>query len=201
MGGNLRDAGADVALLLAGLAAALLSFQSSRPALAVSAALLVALIGLRRGMPLPLAIASAAAAGAALVHFAVAPEHFAEWWGFGLFFVICAEVQLGWALLLRRAHGARMLVAGLAGSLLLVGLWALSRTAGLPFGPEPGVAEEIGIPDLVSVALELLTAAACASARVAPGRFAFRIGPVVRPVPVVLAVALTAWALAAVGTA
>ena len=201
MGGNLRDAGADVALLLAGLAAALLSFQSSRPALAVSAALLVALIGLRRGMPLPLAIASAAAAGSALVHFAVAPEHFAEWWGFGLFFVICAEVQLGWALLLRRTHGARMLVAGLAGSLLLVGLWALSRTAGLPFGPEPGVAEEIGIPDLVSVALELLTAAACASALVAPGRFAVRIGPVVRPLAVVLAVALTAWALAAVGAA
>ena len=201
MGGNLRDAADDIALLLAGLAAALLSFQSSRPALAVSAALLVALIGLRRGMPLPLAIASAAAAGSALVHFAVAPEHFAEWWGFGLFFVICAEVQLGWALLLRRAHGARMLVAGLAGSLLLVGLWALSRTAGLPFGPEPGVAEEIGIPDLVSVALELLTAAACASALVAPGRFAVRIGPVVRPLAVVLAVALTAWALAAVGTA
>ena len=123
-------------------------------------------------MPLPLAIASAATAGSALVHFAVAPEHFAEWWGFGLFFVLCAEVQLGWALLLGRIRGPRMLAVGLAGSLLLVALWALSRTTGLPFGPEPGVPEEVGVPDVVSVALELLTAAACAWALVAPARSA-----------------------------
>ena len=36
---------------------------------------------------MPLAVASATAAGSAVVHFAVAPEHFNEWWGFGLFFV------------------------------------------------------------------------------------------------------------------
>ena len=191
----------DAALLLAGLAAALLSLQAWRPGAALAAALLVALIGLRRGTPLPVAVAAAAAAGSAFVHFAVAPAHFAEWWGFGLFFVVCAEVQLGWALLLGRTHGRRLLAVGLTGSLLLVGLWTLSRTTGLPFGPEPGVPEAVGVPDLVSVLLEVLTAAACAWALAAPKGAAARIGVALRPVSVVFAVALTAWALTAVGAA
>ena len=164
-------------------------------------ATVVMLIGLRRTLPLPLAIASAAAAGSALVHFAVAPEHFAEWWGFGLFFVLCAEVQLGWALLLGRARGNRMLAVGIAGSLALIGLWAVSRTTGLPFGPEPGVAEAMGVPDLVSVVLELVTAAACAWALVAPTRIAARVGLPARVLGLALTVALTGWALAAVGAA
>ena len=197
----MRVSKADAALLVAGIGAGLLSFQAWRPGVAVVAALLVALIGLRRGMPLTLAIASAAAAGSALVHFAVAPEHFGEWRGFGLFFVLCAEVQLGWALLLGRTHGPRMLSLGLTGSLLLVGLWVLSRTSGLPFGPDPGVAEEVGIPDLVSVALELLTASACAWALLAPTQSSPRVRAPLRTVAVVFAVALTTWGLTAVGAA
>ena len=131
-------------LALVALATALLTFQTWRPGAAIAAAVLVGLVGLRRGLPVPLVVASTAAAGSALVHFAVAPEHFAEWWGFGLFFVLCAEVQLGWALLLGRIRGNRMLAVGLVGSLFLVAVWAVSRTTGLPFGPEPGVPEEIG---------------------------------------------------------
>src|SRR3954468_6111954 len=140
-------------LAIAALAAALLAFQAWRPLTGIAAAVLIALVGLRRGLPAPLALASAAATGSALVHFAVAPEHFAEWWGFGLFFVLCAEVQLGWALLLRRGPGNRMLAIGLVGSFFLVAVWTMSRTAGLPFGPEPGVPEELGVADLASVVL------------------------------------------------
>ena len=146
-------------------------------------------------------IASAATAGSALVHFAVAPEHFAEWWGFGLFFVLCAEVQLGWALLLGRIRNNRMLAVGIAGSLALVAVWALSRTTGLPFGPEPGVPEEIGLPDVVSVVLELITAAACAWALLVPNRIAVRTSLPLRALGLALTIALTAWALAAVGAA
>ena len=135
------------------------------------------------------------------MHFAVAPEHFAEWWGFGLFFVLCAEVQLGWALLLgpdpKQPDARRRIV----GSLFLVAVWALSRTTGLPFGPEPGVPEEIGVPDVVSVVLELVTAAACAWALLAPNRFAARARLPLRVLGLALTVALTAWALAAVGAA
>ena len=135
------------------------------------------------------------------MHFAVAPEHFGEWWGFGLFFVLCAEVQLGWALLLGRNRSRRMLAVGIVGSLLLVALWAVSRTTGLPFGPEPGVPEAVGSPDLVSVVLELLTAGACAVALLAPGASPGRLALPVRALGLAGAVALTAWALVAVGAA
>ena len=146
-------------------------------------------------------LSSVATAGSALVHFAVAPEHFAEWWGFGLFFVLCAEVQLGWAILLGRIRSNRMLAIGIAGSLALVAVWALSRTTGLPFGPEPGVPEEIGLPDLVSVVLELITVAACAWALLVPNRIAVRASLPLRALGLALTIALTAWALAAVAAA
>jgi hypothetical protein len=192
---------ADGMLAIAALAAALLAFQAWRPLTAIAAAVLIVLVGLRRGLPLPLALASATAAGSALVHFAVAPEHFAEWWGFGLFFVLSAEVQLGWAVLLKRASGNRMLAVGLVGSLFLVAVWVLSRTSGLPFGPESGVPEEMGVPDLASVVLELVTAGACAWALAVRTRVGVPVAVPVRVLGVALSIALTAWALAAVGAA
>lgn len=149
-------------------------------------------------MSVPLAVAAAAAASA-LVHFAVSPEHFDEWWGFGLFFVLCGEVQLGWALLLGRRRGRRMLAAGVAGSLFLVLVWGVSRTSGLPFGPEPGVAEAVGVPDLVSVGLELVTAAACTWALLAPRQMRRSLAVPVRAIGLAGTVALTAWALVSVG--
>jgi hypothetical protein len=191
----------DGVLAIAALAAALLAFQGWRPVTAIAAAVLIVLVGLRRGLPMPLALASATAAGSALVHFAVAPEHFAEWWGFGLFFVLCAEVQLGWAIMLGRFRSNRMLAVGLVGSLFLVAVWALSRTSGLPLGPEPGVPEEMGVPDVASVALELVTAGACVWALAVRSRGAMRFAIPVRVVGLVLSIALTAWALAAVGAA
>ena len=186
--------------MAAALGAAFLTFQSWGVAASLAAAALVGLLGARRGLSLPLALASAGAAGAGLVHFAVAPEHFAEWWGFGLFFVLCAEVQLGWALLLGRRHGSPMLATGAFGSLLLVGVWALSRTTGFPFGPEPGTAEAVGVPDLVSVVLELVTAGACTWALFVPERVRLSLAAPVRLASLAGAFALTAWALSSVGT-
>ncbi len=195
------DRRAEAALLLGALGAAFLSFQAWGPVAAVAAAVVAGLVGMHSGLPLPLALAAATAAGAALVHFAVSPEHFGEWWGFGLFFVLCGEVQLGWALLLGRHRGRRMLTVGIAGSLFLVAVWAMSRTAGLPFGPEPGAPEAVGIPDVVSVMLELVTAGACAWALLAPQRRLAGLGTPVRALGLAGAVAVTAWALVAVGTA
>jgi hypothetical protein len=191
----------DMAFLAGAVAAALLSFQAWGLPAAVAAALVAGLVGLRRTMPLPVAVAAAAAAGSAMVHFAVAPEHFEEWWGFGLFFVLCAEVQLGWALLVARRHGRRMLAVGIVGSLFLVGTWVLSRAAGLPFGPEPGVAEAVGTPDVVSVVLELVTVGACAWALALPRQIRSRSSAPIRATALTGAVVLTAWGLAAIGTA
>lgn len=192
------DRKTDAALIVAGLAAAVLSFHAWGPVAAVAAALLAGLTGMRARLPVALVLAVSAAAGSAVIHFAVAPEHFGEWWGFGLFFVICAEVQLGWAFFLGRRRTTPMLAIGIAGSLLLVGVWALSRTTGLPFGPEPGVAEEIGIPDLVSVALELVTVAACTWALLVPRARLTSARMPVRALALVGSVAVTTWALTAI---
>ena len=186
-------------LVLVALGAAYLSFQALGLVAAAAAALLAGIVGLRRSLSFPLALSAASAAGAALVHFAVAPAHFGEWWGFGLFFVLAAEVQLGWALLLGRNHGRRMLAAGIVGSLSLVGIWGLSRTTGLPFGPEHGVPEAIAIPDLVSVGLELVTAASCVLALRVPQMSRPRLARPFRAAGLAGAVVLTAWALVAVG--
>jgi hypothetical protein len=184
----------EAVLLLGAFAAAALSFPRWGLLPVLAAALVAGAIGLRRDLPLPLSVAAAAAAGAALVHFAVAPEHFREWWGFGTFFVLCGEAQLGWAFLARRRPGPLALSTGLAGSLLLVALWLVSRTVGLPLGPEPGVPEAAGTADVVAVSLELVTALACGRMLVAgPGRFA-RALPV-RAATGLAAAGLTAWAL------
>jgi hypothetical protein len=95
------------------------------------------------------AIAAVATAAAAGIHFAVAPDHFHEWWGFGAFFVVAGLVQLAWAASPSNA------AIGIGGNAALIALWALSRTTGLPFGPDAGTPEGIGPVDAASVLLEL----------------------------------------------
>ena len=151
----------ETVLLIGALGAALLTFHHWGLIPTLVATLAAMAVGAGRGLTLPVSLAVSTAAGAAFIHFAAAPEHFREWWGFGVFFVLCGEAQLGWALLSRRRPEPRLFAVGLTGSLLLVGLWALSRTVGVPFGPDPGVPEAAGTADIVAVSLELLTAFAC----------------------------------------
>ena len=98
--------------------------------------------------------------GAGVIHAAVVPEHFDEWWAAGTFFValVLAEVGTAVAVLARsRAVRTPALVAAAvvsAGPLLV---WAVSRTSGLPFGPEAFEPEAIGVADVLSCALELTT--------------------------------------------
>jgi hypothetical protein len=92
---------------------------------------------------------------AAAIHFGMAPDHFNEDWRHGLFFLVAAWAQLGWgvALLVRPRRWA--LVAGAVGNALIIGVWAWSRTAGLPdiLGGN-GEAEAVGNADLLSTVLE-----------------------------------------------
>jgi len=98
--------------------------------------------------------------GAAVIHAAVVPEHFDGWWAAGTFFVVLAlaEVAAAAAVLARsRAVRTPALLAAVvvsAGPLLV---WAVSRTSGLPFGPEAFEPEAVGVADVLSCALELTT--------------------------------------------
>ncbi|HEY3078733.1 MAG TPA: multicopper oxidase domain-containing protein [Chloroflexota bacterium] len=92
--------------------------------------------------------------GAAAIHLAVAPPHFREYVPFGVFFLLvgCAQAIGAVELAMRPTRRAALLMA--AGSAALVGLWLVSRTAGLPIGPEAGQPEEVGLPDLICSLME-----------------------------------------------
>lgn len=103
-------------------------------------------------------------AGAAIVHFGVAGEHFAEWWLFGVFFLVLAAAQVllavfGWRPVRRPALSRLVLITGAVVNLLVVALWAVTRTTGLPFGPDPGTAEAAGTADVLTIVLELISVA------------------------------------------
>jgi hypothetical protein len=117
--------------------------------------------------------AVAAAAGlsavAAIVHGVVCPEHFREAGLYGTFFLVCALAQLGWAVAVLVRPDRRLLALGLAGNVAVLALWALTRTTGIPLGPEAGEVEAVGALDLIASAAEL-GVVVCAAWALAAGR-------------------------------
>jgi FtsP/CotA-like multicopper oxidase with cupredoxin domain len=92
--------------------------------------------------------------GAAAIHLAVAPAHFREYVPFGVFFLVvgCTQAIGAVELAVRPTRPLALLIAG--GSVALIGLWLVSRTAGLPIGPDPGQPEALGLPDLICNVME-----------------------------------------------
>jgi hypothetical protein len=99
-------------------------------------------------------ILAVASVGAGVVHFAYASSHFAEYWAYGAFFVGVAWLQLLWAYAIVRRPSRALLLLGALGNLAVIGVWALTRTAGDLIGPGAGSAEKVGFPDVLSSALE-----------------------------------------------
>ena len=101
------------------------------------------------------AIAAGLSFGAAAIHLAVIESHLKDGLEFGAFFLLTGWFQMVWPLayFLRRSNF--VLVAGLAVNLVIPGIWLLTRTIGLPFGPTPWVPEAVGFSDLVATALEI----------------------------------------------
>lgn len=92
---------------------------------------------------------------AGLIHFAVAPEHFQEWIGYGVFFTVVGIGQLAYAFVLAYRPDQRVVSAGLVGTACLFGLYLVTRTIGIPwFGPMAGEVEPVGLHDLLSKAVE-----------------------------------------------
>jgi hypothetical protein len=98
--------------------------------------------------------------GSAAVHAAVVPEHLDQWPVAGAFFVLLflVELALALAVLLRLDRLVLVVTAWVSAATLL--LWLVSRSVGLPFGPEAGVSEAVGLPDVACCLLELVTLAA-----------------------------------------
>jgi hypothetical protein len=95
-----------------------------------------------------------ASLGAGLVHLAAVSEHVAEWWLYAVFFLVLGVVQIAWAV--QAMEGDSLPVPSLFATVnaAVIGLWLVSRTIGLPVGPEPWTAEAVGAADLLCTALE-----------------------------------------------
>jgi hypothetical protein len=96
-----------------------------------------------------------ASAGCSATHAAVGPAHFHEFTAFGVFFVVASVLQAAWTLLVIRRVDRLLLAIGAAGNAAALVLWALTRTVGLPLGPETWHPEAVAAPDVFASLLEL----------------------------------------------
>lgn len=96
-------------------------------------------------------------AGAAAIHFAVVPVHLMEHLAWGIFFVCVGIAQFGLAIAVLLAPSRRLFAGALAGTLAIIGIWLLSRTAGVPIAPVPWRPEPVGFPDVTATLLEAVT--------------------------------------------
>jgi hypothetical protein len=99
-------------------------------------------------------VAVSLSAGAGIIHLAVLPDHLQESALVGAFFVATAAFQLGWAVVHLRFAIPALDSAGRAFNAAVIGVWLWSRFVGLPIGPEAGVPEAIGLPDLLATLFE-----------------------------------------------
>jgi hypothetical protein len=95
----------------------------------------------------------------AAIHVSVVPDHLEEYRVFGLFFVFVAGAQIAWAIAIRVSRSAVVLATGAALNMGLIGAWAISRTTGVPIGPDAWMPEPIGGLDVAATLLELLALA------------------------------------------
>lgn len=118
-------------------------------------------------------------AGAGAIHFAMTPIHAASGWQDTLGFAAAGWFQLiTAAMVLMGRAGRRTYQAMVAANLVFIGVWAWSRTAGLPWGEDPGVAESAAAIDVVCVVLEVGVVLAALRLLLAPAsRSAHRLAP------------------------
>ena len=96
----------------------------------------------------------AALLGAAIIHFAMVPQHMSEWAPEGIAFALTGWAQVALALAIMLRPRRWMLTATLVLSVLFVVAWTITRVWGPPFGPHSGVAEPAAFVDIACVALE-----------------------------------------------
>jgi hypothetical protein len=99
-----------------------------------------------------------ASLGAGLVHLAVVQEHLDEYWLYGTFFAVLGTAQLLWAVAALARDRAPWLRTIAYGNLAVVALWAVTRTVGLPIGPEHWEPEAAGRADVLCTLLEVAVA-------------------------------------------
>jgi hypothetical protein len=150
--------------------------------------------------PVGRVVLAALLAGAAGTHFAMAPAHAEEWLAEGIAFAATgwAQVVLAVAVVVRPSR--RVLGLGIVVNLLVLAAYLVSRTAGLPLGPEAGEREPFAFIDVLTAVFEALFVVGAGLALAVPARQESRRGwqsvPVFAGVSVLVVAALTSGALA-----
>jgi hypothetical protein len=94
---------------------------------------------------------------AALLHLSVMLEHFEEWWGYGMFFLVAALAQVLFGAALLRRPDPQLFILAVSVNLAIIGLWLATRTVGIPFfGPHAWEVEAVGTIDLTCTLAELV---------------------------------------------
>lgn len=96
----------------------------------------------------------ALAAGA--VHLGQVGVHIEEGWPIAGFFLVTGVIQVGAAVLLLRPRPRAWFWLGIAGSAIVIAIWTVSRTFGLPFVAE-GKVEPVGVADAFASLAEAWT--------------------------------------------
>lgn len=100
------------------------------------------------------AVLASSSFGAGIIHVAMVPSHSNEWLAEGVAFAIVGVAQLLLAIGFVARPMRWMLVSAVAANLAFIGAWTWTRTAGPPFGPDAGIAHDVGAVDVVCVVLE-----------------------------------------------
>jgi hypothetical protein len=104
-----------------------------------------------------LRIAAWLSIAAGLIHAIAMIDHFSHYWLFGVFFLVLTYGQVLWGIALLRGRATeQMLRSGVLANLAIVAIWLVSRTAGLPFGPNAGDPEAVGPMDVAATLDQLV---------------------------------------------
>lgn len=127
------------------------------------------------GAPEIVLMVVALSVAAGVIHAVAMLTHFREWWVYGVFFLAVTCAQFAWAAWLYRHPADRCtLVYGAAACLAITGVWVVTRTVGLPLGPEAGHPERVGGIDVMASLDQLIIAGLVAASVVPGGRLARR---------------------------
>jgi hypothetical protein len=96
-------------------------------------------------------------AGAALIHAGQVRTHLEEWTPAGVAFISMGALQGVLAVAILLAPSRASYLAAIWISQATIALWLVSRTIGLPFGPERFTPEDVGRADAIAATLEALT--------------------------------------------
>jgi hypothetical protein len=79
-------------------------------------------------------------------------QHLEEYLLFGSFFIAVAILELAWAMLVLFRPSPAVYLAGFVGDAAVAATSLVSRTTGLPLGPESGEPEPVGVANTVAIA-------------------------------------------------